>query len=60
MLKGSFQCCTVDLNQKKLDEIFENESKDDIAIKISEAVIERQLQKNKNERSYIRAMRVNN
>jgi hypothetical protein len=35
----------VDLNQKKLDEIFLNGTKEEIAEKISEAVIERQIQK---------------
>ena len=35
----------VDLSQKKLDEIFMNESKDGIAEKIADAVIERQLKK---------------
>jgi ribosomal protein L19E len=42
----------VDLNQKKLDEIFENGSKEDIAAKIAEAVIERQLQKIKTREFY--------
>ena len=42
----------VDLNQKKLDEIFEDGSKDDIALKIAEAVIERQLQKIKTRELY--------
>jgi hypothetical protein len=42
----------VDLNQKKLDEIFEHGSKDEIALKISEAVIERQLQKIKTRQLY--------
>jgi hypothetical protein len=35
----------VDLNQKKLDEIFLNRTKEEIAEKIAEAVIKRQLQK---------------
>jgi hypothetical protein len=35
----------VDLNQKKLDEIFLNGTKEEIAEKIAAAVIERQLQK---------------
>lgn len=35
----------VDLNQKRLDEIFMNGTKEEIAEKIAEAVIERQIQK---------------
>lgn len=35
----------VDLSQKKLDEIFRNESKEEIADQIAEAVVDRQLQK---------------
>lgn len=35
----------VDLSQKKLDEIFQHDSKKDIAERIAEAVIERQLKK---------------
>jgi len=35
----------VDLNQKKLDEIFLTGSKEEIADKIAESVIERQIQK---------------
>jgi len=42
----------VDLNQKKLDEIFQDGSKDEIALKIAEAVIERQLQKIKTRQYY--------
>lgn len=42
----------VDLSQKRLDEIFENGSKDDIALKIAEAVIDRQLQKIKTREFY--------
>ena len=42
----------VDLSQKKLDEIFENGSKDKIAMNIAEAVIERQLQKIKTREFY--------
>jgi len=35
----------IDLSQKKIDEIFKNESKDEIALQIADAVIERQLLK---------------
>jgi len=42
----------VDLNQKRLDEIFQNNSKEEIAEKIAEAVIERQLQKIKTREYY--------
>ena len=35
----------VDINQKKIDEIFDNISKDEIAVQISDAVIQRQLLK---------------
>lgn len=42
----------VDLNQKKLDEIFQNNSKEDIAEKIAEAVIKRQMQKIKTREFY--------
>jgi response regulator of citrate/malate metabolism len=42
----------VDLSQNKLDEIFQNESKEDIAEKIAEAVIERQLEKIKTRAYY--------
>ncbi|HEY3250310.1 MAG TPA: hypothetical protein VGK25_04255 [Ignavibacteria bacterium] len=42
----------VDLSQKRLDEIFEKGSKDDIALKIADAVIERQLQKIKTREFY--------
>ena len=42
----------VDLNQKKLDEIFETGSKDEIAMKIAESVIDRQLEKIKTREFY--------
>lgn len=35
----------IDINQKKIDRIFENDSKDIIAMQIADAVIERQLMK---------------
>lgn len=35
----------IDINQKKIDRIFENDSKDEIAAQIADAVIERQLMK---------------
>ncbi|MCC6866644.1 MAG: hypothetical protein IT280_10845 [Ignavibacteria bacterium] len=35
----------IDVGQKITDEIFKNSSKEDIAIKLSDAIIERQLQK---------------
>ncbi len=35
----------IDLNPKVVDGIFENASKDEIAVKLAEAVIERQMQK---------------
>ncbi|MCI0448675.1 MAG: hypothetical protein L0Y79_02675 [Chlorobi bacterium] len=35
----------IDVSQKKIDEIFKNESKDEIALQIAEAVIQRQLLK---------------
>jgi len=42
----------VDLNQKKLDEIFLKGSKEEIADKIADAVIERQLQKIETRKQY--------
>jgi len=42
----------VDLSQKKLDDIFERGSKEEIAEKIAEAVIDRQLQKIKTRNYY--------
>ena len=42
----------VDLSQNRLDEIFQNSSKEEIAEKIAEAVIERQLQKIKTREYY--------
>jgi len=42
----------VDLSQKKLDEIFLQGTKDEIAMQIAEAVIERQLQKIRTRKFY--------
>ncbi len=42
----------IDLNPKVVDSIFENASKDEIALKLAEAVIERQLQKAKTRELY--------
>ena len=42
----------IDLNQKKVDVIFENTSKDDIAIELARAVIERQEEKVETRKKY--------
>jgi hypothetical protein len=42
----------IDVNQKKTDDIFNNPSKDDIALLLTDAVIERQLQKVHTRRKY--------
>ena len=42
----------IDVNQKKTDDIFNNLSKDDIALLLTDAVIERQLQKVHTRRKY--------
>jgi hypothetical protein len=42
----------IDVSQKKTDEIFDIESKDEIAIKLADAVIDRQLLKVKTRKHY--------
>jgi hypothetical protein len=42
----------IDLDPKVVDNIFDNASKDEIAIRLAEAVIERQLQKAKTREIY--------
>lgn len=42
----------IDVNQRRTDEIFNNPSKDDIVLFLTDAVIERQLQKVHTRRKY--------
>lgn len=42
----------IDLNQAKVDKIFENTSKDEIAYQLSELIIERQIEKVRTRRLY--------
>ncbi len=42
----------IDVNQRRTDEIFNNPSKDDIVLLLTDAVIERQLQKVHTRRKY--------
>jgi hypothetical protein len=42
----------IDVSQKKVDEIFKNESKDEISVLLADAVIERQLMKVQSRKLY--------
>ena len=42
----------IDISQKKIDEIFDNLSKDEIAVQIADAVIQRQMLKVKTREMY--------